>query len=104
MSSSMSADEFRSLCGELDLTAASVARLMGSKERPVLRWADGTRAVPEGVALVLRITKAVRGRTRYSQVAKLLAGETERFDKLAAEWGDYPSKSDSEVEPDARGS
>jgi hypothetical protein len=86
----LSADEFKELCRELDLPPSVIARFLGSKERPVLRWLDGSRDVPEGVALLLCITKAIRGRTRYSVVARLLHEEAARFDRLAAEFGDYP--------------
>lgn len=90
----MTADEFRNACERLEIRYTDVARIIGATDRAVNRWAAGTRDVPHGIALLLRVLKHVKGRTRYSALARHLRDEADHFATLAAQLGDYPAGDD----------
>jgi hypothetical protein len=53
-------DELVTALRELDLTQQGFARLVGHGERVVRYWIAGERAIPQGVAIVVRLLVAGR--------------------------------------------
>lgn len=51
----MTANQFRAAITRLDLSQVGAARLVGADPRTGRRWALGERAVPECVAILLRL-------------------------------------------------
>lgn len=88
----MTAEEFRNICKELKIRYKDVANIIGAAERSVNRWAAGTREVPEGVGLILRVVRAAKGRTIYSEVANMLQEEVKRFTLLSDKYNDVDTK------------
>ena len=54
----MTATQFRATLDRLDLTQVGAARLLGSDERTVRRWASGDRTIPQAVVIMLRLLVA----------------------------------------------
>ncbi len=50
--------QFRAALTRLDLSQVGAARLVGADERTARRWALGERAIPECVAILLRLLVA----------------------------------------------
>lgn len=51
----MTPTQFRSALGRLDLSQVGAAHLFGADGRTARRWAAGDRAVPEPIAILLRL-------------------------------------------------
>lgn len=51
----MTANQFRSALGRLELSQLGAARLLGVGERTPRRWASGDADVPSPVAILLRL-------------------------------------------------
>jgi hypothetical protein len=66
---SVTASEFRATLDELNITSRHVARWCGVGPRSVRRWQDGTRHIPCGVDLVLRLLAA--GTVTVAQVEQV---------------------------------
>lgn len=54
----MTANQFRAAISRLDLSQVGAARLVGADPRTARHWAAGDRAVPECVAILLRLLLA----------------------------------------------
>ena len=57
----MTANQFRTALSRLELSQLGAARLIGADPRTARRWADrgaGNRAIPECVAILLRLLVA----------------------------------------------
>ena len=65
----MTAEEFRCVLRDLDLTQIAVAELLGISERQVGNYAIGHTPVPEPVAILLRLCKAGRIKTKHIEAA-----------------------------------
>ena len=54
----MTANQYRAALDRLGLSQVGAARLFGAGERTSRHWASGDRAVPEAVAILLRLMLA----------------------------------------------
>jgi len=54
----VTANQFRAALDRLGLSQLGAAKLFGSNDRTVRRWAIGERSVPIGIAVLLRLLAA----------------------------------------------
>jgi hypothetical protein len=63
--------QYRNALRRLDLSQVGAARLFGADDRTGRRWISGERAVPECVAIVLRLLVAGKITTKDGEPRKL---------------------------------